>query len=263
MPDPASRPLSIIIPSYNDARITRAIDSVREFDDAGLVSIVVIDGGSRQPLVDDLRARLSPYDILVSEPDKGIFDALNKGLERSMGSYIGWLGSDDYFSGQVKASEVVRQLELCDLFVADTAHVIGNRVTRITYAWPSKHRLAALGFNNPHFSTFGRSALLKQERFPLGLRGSDIAYFLKIFAKKPVVRTVGKVSTFMEEGGFSNSSYRSIIKTNAELYRVYRTQLSAPMALLAPILKLGCKVASLLAYKLRHRSAMAPTQFVG
>lgn len=256
MPTSGSRPLSIIIPSYNDPRILRAIDSIRDFDDGGLVSIVVIDGGSKQALIDDIASKLSTQDILVSEPDKGIFDALNKGLAASNTDYIGWIGSDDTFSGDIKASEVILNLESCDLFIANTAHVHGDTVTRITHSWPSRHNLARLGLNNPHFSTFGRSALLKRERFPLNLRGADIEYFLCIFRHKPMVRTTSKISTFMEEGGFSNSSYKSIIKTNAELYSVYKTHVSAPIAALAVATKLGYKIAVKACYKFRKKNSL-------
>lgn len=74
--------LSIIIPSFNDLRILRAIESVRRFDDVGQASIVVVDGGSKPEVVAKIAEYLTADDILISEPDKGIFDALNKVLQR-------------------------------------------------------------------------------------------------------------------------------------------------------------------------------------
>lgn len=242
--------LSIIIPSFNDPRIFQAIESVRAFDNVGEVSIVLIDGGSKPELVAGLAARLGPDDILVSERDKGIFDALNKGLAAAETEYIGWIGSDDVFTGEVKASEVIRHLEACDLFVAHTAHVSGDAVTRITHSWSSRHRLAQLVFNNPHFSTFGRSELLKSESFPLDLRGADIAYFLRIFSHNPVVRTSPKIATFMEVGGYSNSSLKTSLKMHAELFKIHRLYMPAPLVGLALAAKLGFKSASTLYFKL-------------
>lgn len=246
------RSLSIIIPSFNDARIMRAIDSVQSFDDADVVSIIVVDGGSKTELVERIRQRLSPDDILISEPDKGIFDALNKGLQAAQTEYIGWIGSDDILSSEIKATEVIRNLERCDLFIANTAHVKGEVVTRITHSWPSRYGLARFGLNNPHFSTFGRSRLLKSEHFPLNLRGADIEYFLHIFRHNPNVRTSSKVATVMEEGGFSNSSYKGILRTNAELYKVYRRHTSAPIAVLALLLKITYKSAFAAYFKIRQ-----------
>lgn len=251
---PASPPkrLGIIIPSFNDPRIFQAIDSVRAFDDVGTVSIVLIDGGSKPEFVAALAERLGPDDILVSERDRGIFDALNKGLEAATTEYIGWLGSDDAFTGEVLASEVIRNLESCDLFVAHTAHVSGDAVTRITHSWSSRYRLAHLVFNNPHFSTFGRSELLKSERFPLDLRGADIAYFLRIFRRNPRVRTSSRIATFMEVGGYSNANYKTSLKMHAELFKIHRLYMPAPLVAVALAAKLGFKLASTLYFRLRR-----------
>lgn len=228
----------------------RAIDSVRSFDDADAVSIIVVDGGSKAELVESIRKRLSPDDILISEPDKGIFDALNKGLAATKTDYIGWIGSDDYLTGEVKAAEVISRLQSCDLFVGDTAIVNEGRIVRITHSWPSRHRLARIGLHNPHFSTFGRSELLKRETFSLNLRGADIDYFLRIFSHRPIVHVSPKIVTFQEEGGFSNSSYRAILRTNRELYGVYRAFMPAPMAAFALAVKLGYKLSSAMYFKL-------------
>lgn len=246
--------LSIIILSFNDLRILRAIESVRRFDDLGQVAIVVIDGGSKPEVVAAIAELLTADDKLISERDRGIFDALNKGLAACDTTYIGWLGSDDFLSGKVKASEVIHNLESCDLFIANTAHVQETTITRITHSWPSRHRLARLGLNNPHFSTFGRSELLKRERFSLDIRGSDIDYFLRIFDHKPSVRTTAEVSTYMEEGGFSNASYKSILKTNIELFKVYAQFTARPVAAVALLVKLGYKVACKLWFKINRQS---------
>lgn len=249
--------LSIIIPSFNDPRIFQAIDSVRAFDDVGEVSIVLIDGGSKPELVAGLTERMGPDDILVSERDKGIFDALNKGLAAARTDYIGWIGSDDVFTGEVKASEVIRNLEHCDLFVAHTAHVSGDAVTRITHSWSSRHRLAQLVFNNPHFSTFGRSELLKSEQFPLDLRGADIAYFLRIFSRSPTVRTSPKIATFMEVGGYSNANYKTSVKMHAELFRIHRLYMPAPLVVMALATKLGFKLVSTVYFKLARANKLS------
>lgn len=245
--------ISLIIPSYNDLRILRAIDSVRAFDDGGLVSIVVVDGGSAREVVAQIADCLTDGDVLISEPDCGIFDALNKGLDVARTPYIGWIGSDDALTGEVKAREVVQCLIAADLFVATTVHVQSGIRKRVTYSWPAKFGLVRFGLNNPHFSTFGRSELLKRERFPLSLRGADVEYFLRIFKGSPRIVTSNRVCTLMEEGGFSNSSYRSILKTNVELYSVYRRHVLAPVAGLAVLAKLTYKCLSVLSCRILVR----------
>jgi glycosyltransferase len=234
--------LSIILPSFNDARIAEAIESVRRFDDIDTVKLVIIDGGSRSEIVDLLKAAVRPGDIFVSEPDKGIFDGLNKGLDQVDTEFLGWLGSDDLFTGQVKASDVVSALGHDDLFVTSLAIFQDRTVRRLTSAWPSAHGLVRVGLHNPHYSTFGRSALLQSIRFRLDLKGSDIDYFLRIFATKPRVRTDPRVGTLQREGGFSTAGSRRVLEINRELFSVYRDNCGLLRALVALPVKLGYKL---------------------
>jgi glycosyltransferase len=242
--------LSIILPSYNDGRIGEAIESVRRFDDVGTVRLVVIDGGSEAGVREAIERRLAPDDIFVSEPDGGIFDALNKGLDRCTTKYIGWLGSDDLFTGQLLASEVLGALQDHDLLVANLALFRDGRVRRVTHAWPSRFRLARYGLHNPHFSTFGRAALLKSERFDLRLRGADIAYFLHIFAKKPGVLSTNVIATLQGEGGFSTRSYRKSLNVNMELISVYAKYTNVAVAPIALCIKMGYKLWSSIYYRI-------------
>ena len=106
-------------------------------------------------------------------------------------------------------------------------------------------RLTRFGLHNPHFSTFGRSALFKSERFSLTLLGSDIDYFLRIMAKDPSVASTLKVSTLMREGGFSTRSCRQILRINVENYGTYRRINGPVLAAISVTLKLGYKIMSL------------------
>ena len=87
--------LDIIVPSFKDPRILVTIASIRRFDDDDLTRIIIVDGGSDEELLGKIKALLNSDDILIAEPDKGIFDALNKGLRACTSEFVGWLGSDD------------------------------------------------------------------------------------------------------------------------------------------------------------------------
>ncbi len=236
--------LSIILPSFNDARIAEAIASVRKFDDIDTVKLVIIDGGSRPEVVEILRNSVRPHDILISEPDGGIFDALNKGLSRVDTEYMGWLGSDDLYTGQIKASDVIAALDDHDIYVTSLAMFRDDEVRRIFDARIVDLGLINMGLHNPHYSTFGRASAFKSHRFPLTHKGSDIEYFLDVFADKPRVATTSRISVAMREGGYSNQSYRRILDINRGLYDVYRDRVGVIGAFLALVLKLGWKIAS-------------------
>ena len=128
--------LSIILPSFNDFRILRAIESIRRFDDINAVKILIIDGGSAPEIIKSVKLLLKEADVFISEPDEGIFDALNKGLRICDSEFIGWLGSDDMFTGLVLSSEVIGILKKYDLLVADLYFFNNGYVTRKTSAWP-------------------------------------------------------------------------------------------------------------------------------
>lgn len=231
--------LTILIPSFRDPRILATIRSVRHFDDLDAVRILVIDGGSPPDLVEAIRAALIPGDVLVSESDKGIFDGLNKGLARIETPYMGWLGSDDLFTGEVMASEVLAALADADLFIHSVAFIDDRHIRRVTHSGPPARGLMRFGLHNPHYGTFGRTALLQSECFDIGDTAADIDYFLKIWMKNPSIAHAAKIGTLMGEGGFSNSSMQKILQNNRSVYGAYRRTygiLTPPVAVATKLL---------------------------
>ncbi len=99
MPDADDSPwprVSIITPSYNRAgMIETAIQSVLN-QNYPEVEHIIIDGGSADGTLDVLRKY--PHLRVVSEPDQGIYDALNKGIRQAQGDILGFLNSDDAYT---------------------------------------------------------------------------------------------------------------------------------------------------------------------
>jgi glycosyltransferase involved in cell wall biosynthesis len=88
--------LTIVTPCLNSAAtLPEALESVRSQGLGELVEHVVVDGGSRDGTVELLRG--SEGVDWVSEPDRGLSDAMNKGVARARGEWIGWLNADDYY----------------------------------------------------------------------------------------------------------------------------------------------------------------------
>ena len=154
----------------------------------------------------------------------------------------------------MRASEVLAALKTSEIFVGDLAIIRGNRIRRITPAWPARWSLERYGLHNPHYSTFGHAGLLKSERFRLDIMGSDIDYFIRIFSKHPRVETTEKIVVLANEGGFSTLSYSRILKINAELCSVYQRYTNWFMARVAVAIKLGYKLSSLLFFKIFPRT---------
>ncbi|ODR95864.1 hypothetical protein AUC70_03115 [Methyloceanibacter stevinii] len=101
--------VTIITPCLNRAgMIATAVQSVRDQDYGGGIQHLVMDGGSRDGTLDVLAHY--PQVTVISEPDGGLYDALNKGIARAQGSIIGLLNSDDtYRPVAVRAAVAVLQ----------------------------------------------------------------------------------------------------------------------------------------------------------
>lgn len=245
--------LAIIIPSYNDERIIKAIRSARMFDDCSAVKVVVADGGSSPRLIADISAELGPQDVLVSEPDEGIFDGFNKGLALAEDcDFIGWIGSDDYFTGQLKSSTVLENLREADLFIADVLHVADGIVQRRTPAMPSALGLWRIGLHNPHMGTFGKSDLLRGVRFCNTAPASDVDYFINVFKRARKVTYSGTPVVCQTLGGFSNGSFRKMLRGNRDSFRIYWEHFGMFHAVIAIFGKLTFKAISRVPYYFRR-----------
>ena len=74
------------------------------------IEYIVIDGGSKDGTVDLLRRYDTQISHWVSEPDKGIYDAMNKGIALATGEYIGFLNADDFFANNDSVQKIVDHL---------------------------------------------------------------------------------------------------------------------------------------------------------
>jgi glycosyltransferase involved in cell wall biosynthesis len=87
--------ISIITPVFNEPRIRHTLESIHSQKDIPELESIVVDGGS----TDETTAILNEYDdqidILISEPDDGTYDAMNKGINRATGDVVGILNADD------------------------------------------------------------------------------------------------------------------------------------------------------------------------
>lgn len=139
MTPPGIPRVSVVMPSYNQARyLEDAIRSVLSQTYPN-VELFVVDGGSEDGSLEVIRRYAGELAGWVSEDDEGQVEAINKGLDRTSGKYVAWLNSDDLYLPEA-VEEAVEQLEA----EPDAGMVYANCVRcdadgRIT-SWPTYRR---------------------------------------------------------------------------------------------------------------------------
>lgn len=106
--------LSIIIPTYNSEKtIAETLESIVE-QDVRSIECLIIDGNSSDKTIDIVKTYVDKHCFIkyISEPDKGIYDAMNKGIALAKGNYLYFMGSDDVFYSK----NILHNLFLLDCF---------------------------------------------------------------------------------------------------------------------------------------------------
>lgn len=217
---------TVITATFNRAAtLVQALDSVAS-QQGVRVQHIVIDGGSTDGSLELLQARQDATGqpaVLVSEPDQGIYDALNKGLERATGDVVGFLHSDDWLShpgvlARIAAAFADPRVEAVygDL---DYVSADGERVLR---RWRSGNytpaRLAA-GWMPPHPTLYLRRDLyLRHGGFDTAYSiAADYEFMLRLLGPGGVQPAyVPEVLVKMRWGGASNQSLGQVIRKSTE-----------------------------------------------
>jgi glycosyltransferase involved in cell wall biosynthesis len=115
--------ISVITAVFNREKfIERAILSIKEQDYKN-IELIIIDGGSTDGTLDILKCLINEEDVLISEKDCGIYDALNKGIKKASGDIICFLHSDDLFEN----SNVLFRIN--ELFIKNQVDIVYGNVT--------------------------------------------------------------------------------------------------------------------------------------
>lgn len=102
----------MIVAVYNGkATLQQCIDSVAQQTYPNK-ELIIIDGGSKDGTVELLEKNCSKFSYWISEPDRGIYNAWNKGLERAQGEWVCFLGADDYFWDATVLERIADKLAL-------------------------------------------------------------------------------------------------------------------------------------------------------
>lgn len=223
--------ISIITAIYNRAdTVAQCLDSVANQSYLNREH-VVIDGASNDDTLKILQSHRAPIATLVSEPDHGIYDALNKGVSMATGDVIGLLHADDLYASDQVLATVAAAFENPNVqaVYGDLQYVSRADLSRVIRYWRagdfSKVKLSC-GWMPPHPALFLRREVY--QRFGLfNTRyriAADYDFMLRVLSKLTSDQVVylPEVLVKMRVGGASNRSIRNIMLKSTEDFSVMR-----------------------------------------
>ena len=217
--------ITVITVAYNSAAtIADTLDSVAA-QTYPAVEHIVIDGASTDETVAIVRHRGQRVARLISEPDHGIYDAMNKGLALATGDWVGFLNADDMFAHRDVIASIAGAAHrdpAADAVYGDIVYVKADCPDRVLRYWRSGEFTRSklrFGWMPPHPTFYVRAAKLAEiGHFDDQLRiAADYDFVLRSLAR-PQARAVyvHDVLVRMRAGGISNRSISSMIRKSQE-----------------------------------------------
>jgi len=208
--------LSIITVVYNNVEgIKSAIESVIS-QDCSHIEHIVVDGGSTDGTIEIINEYLDKISVFISEPDKGIYDALNKGVLRASGDVVAILHSDDKFCNTHVCSDMMKHMdktraEFCfsDMVIVDN---FSGKILRHYMASYFKRWMFRIGWMPPHPTCFIKRSLFDE----FGMYSTDykiagdfdllVRFF---YGRKIRWSYLDQITIKMSAGGASNLGWQS------------------------------------------------------
>lgn len=178
---------------------------------------IVVDGASTDGTLDILKEYSSRIDILISEPDKGIYNAMNKGIRLANGEYINFMNGGDEFFEKTTLEKVFSTGMNADIVYGDE-YIVGEN----TYLLRNHRKLCKKSLYKKsiyHQSVFVKARLHKKIHFDESfIIAADYDFFTKLFmSEKYVFRRIDLViSVFYLDGISSNQHNYSTLANEKE-----------------------------------------------
>ncbi len=224
--------ITIITVTFNcEKTLIDTIQSVNQQTQRDAIEYLVIDGQSTDKTLEIIEANQSGIDKWISEPDKGIYDAMNKGLKMATGELVGFLHADDMFYNEHVVETILQAINSTDYNACygNLNYIQENPPHNIVRYWksqPYSPKLLKRGWMPAHPTVYIQNELVQK----LGYFNSDYKisadydYMLRLFSHpdtNPLF--INQTIVNMRLGGVSNNSLNNLIRKSKEDYKALQT----------------------------------------
>jgi glycosyltransferase involved in cell wall biosynthesis len=221
--------ISIITATFNSEQfLSDCIKSVNNqtFND---IEHIFIDGASADKTLELIKSLSNRDKIVVSEPDNGIYDAMNKGISKATGEIISILNSDDLYIDDFvieRVMDVFRSTD-CDCVYADLLYVDKSDTNKIVRYWKTREYVPGSfknGWHPAHPSLFLKRKVYSQYGdFDLSYKlAADFEFMLRIIEKYRISSIYLPLPLVkMRLGGATNKNFKNIYYQNIECIRAF------------------------------------------
>ncbi|MBL4624847.1 MAG: glycosyltransferase [Flavobacteriales bacterium] len=246
--------VSIITVCYNSASTIRdTIESVvgQDYSD---IEYIIVDGKSTDDTLAILNSYSGKINKIISEPDNGLYDAINKGIRAASGEIIGLIHADDVLASSHVIDRIteVFKLNKCDAVYSDLQYVDKDDMSKVFRDWKAgeyKTGMFLEGWMPPHPTLYVKRKLFAEfgyynTSFKIS---ADYELMLRFIHRNNIqIKYIPEVHVKMRVGGKSNSSVFNRVKANIEDRKAWKinklkpnflTLYSKPLSKLAQFLK--------------------------
>lgn len=222
--------ISVITVCLNSAKtLSRTLDSVVN-QDYPEIEHIVIDGGSIDGSLEILATYSDKLAHVTSQPDKGIYDAMNKGMDLATGDIFCFLNADDHYASSKVLSLVSSKMNAgnLDVLIGDVSFFHERSPSKVTRRYRSDRfhpgRLS-WGWMPAHPAMFITQKTVKRVgKFETNYRiAGDFEFIIRVFSDQSLKYThISEVLVNMQTGGVSTRGIKSTITLNKEVLRACR-----------------------------------------
>lgn len=208
--------ISIITVSYNAVNVIEKTILSTINQTYQNIEYIIIDGGSNDGTIDIIKKYSNKISYWISEPDKGIYDAMNKGIDIATGDWIIFMNAGDWFYNKDIINNIFYQKKYNSDIIYGAVERRGKFKTYIDKPRPLKQIINNMIFS--HQSTFVKTHIMKKYKFEGAEYNiiADYAFFIKQY----------KNGTKFEELNYIISSYDNISGiSSSPTYKVYKKHL--------------------------------------